>query len=244
MPGEEGYPAYLGTRVASFYERAGRVQCLAGQDREATITVVGAVSPPGGDLSEPVVQNTLRTVQVFWSLEADLAYQRHFPAISWLRSYSLYLDQLANYFSENVGEEFLNDRRRAMEILQREAELQEIVRLIGMDALSLQERLLLETARSIREDFLHQNAFDDVDTYSSLSKQAAMIRLILLYHDAGMRQLEAGDGIDAVLANPVRERIARCKYASEEECAAVYKKIAEDILEGIGEADRARVARS
>ncbi|MFQ5691823.1 MAG: V-type ATP synthase subunit A [Nitrospinota bacterium] len=235
MPGEEGYPAYLGTRIASFYERAGRFQCMGSRDREATLTVIGAVSPPGGDLSEPVVQNTLRAVQVFWSLEDTLAYQRHFPAISWLRSYSLYAEQLGHYFSENVGEEFLDDRARAMEILQKEAELQEIVRLIGMDALTEAEKLLLETARTIREDFLHQNAFDEMDTYSSLSKQASMMRLILLFHDAAMRRVEAGETIESILADPIRARIARCKSVKEEECAATYKKIAEDIFRGVSE---------
>ncbi|MDP6482994.1 MAG: V-type ATP synthase subunit A [Nitrospinota bacterium] len=229
MPGEEGYPAYLGTRVASFYERAGRVQCLGSEAREGTITVIGAVSPPGGDLSEPVVQSTLRTVSVFWSLEADLAYQRHFPAISWLRSYSLYLEQLADYFSAEIGEGFLVDRGQAMEILQKEAELQEIVRLIGIDALSQEERLLLETARSIREDFLHQNAFDDVDTYSSLGKQASMLRLILLAHDSSLRRLKAGEPMEGLLDDPVRERIARAKYVPEEEFTEAYKAIAEEI---------------
>ena len=233
MPGEEGYPAYLGTRVASFYERAGRVQCLGTEAREGTITVIGAVSPPGGDLSEPVVQNTLRTVSVFWSLEANLAYQRHFPAISWLRSYSLYLEQLGDYFSEEIGEGFLVDRGQAMEILQKEDELQEIVRLIGIDALSQEEWLLLETARSLREDFLHQNAFDDVDTYSSLGKQASMLRLILLAHDSSLKRLEAGEPMEGLLDDPVRSRIARAKYVPEEEFAEAYKAIGEEILRGI-----------
>ncbi len=232
MPGEEGYPAYLGTRVASFYERGGRVQCLGTEAREGTITVIGAVSPPGGDLSEPVVQNTLRTVSVFWSLEANLAYQRHFPAISWLRSYSLYLEQLGDYFSKEIGEGFLADRGQAMEILQKEAELQEIVRLIGIDALSREERLLLETARSLREDFLHQNAFDDVDTYSSLGKQASMLRLILLAHDSSLKRLEAGEPMEGLLDDPVRSRIARAKYVPEEEFEETYQEIAEEILRG------------
>ncbi len=232
MPGEEGYPAYLGTRVASFYERGGRVQCLGTEAREGTITVIGAVSPPGGDLSEPVVQNTLRTVSVFWSLEANLAYQRHFPAISWLRSYSLYLEQLGDYFSKEIGEGFLADRGQAMEILQKEAELQEIVRLIGIDALSREERLLLETARSLREDFLHQNAFDDVDTYSLLGKQASMLRLILLEHDSSLKRLEAGEPMEGLLDDPVRSRIARAKYVPEEESEETYKEIAEEILRG------------
>jgi V/A-type H+-transporting ATPase subunit A len=232
MPGEEGYPAYLGTRVASFYERGGRVQCLGTEAREGTITVIGAVSPPGGDLSEPVVQNTLRTVSVFWSLEANLAYQRHFPAISWLRSYSLYLEQLGDYFSKEIGEGFLADRGQAMEILQKEAELQEIVRLIGIDALSREERLLLETARSLREDFLHQNAFDDVDRYSSLGKQASMLRLILLAHDSSLKRLEAGEPMEGLLDDPVRSRIARAKYVPEEESEETYQEIAEEILRG------------
>ncbi len=215
MPGEEGYPAYLGTRIASFYERAGRVQCLGSGEREATVTVIGAVSPPGGDLSEPVVQNTLRTVSVFWSLEASLAYQRHFPAISWLRSYSLYLEQLEPYFSQAAGERFLANRLRGMEILQKEAELQEIVRLIGVDALSLEERLLLETARSIREDFLHQNAFDEVDTYASLKKQADLLGLILRLHEAASEKMAEGAEFDEIASDPVREQIARAKYVAE-----------------------------
>lgn len=229
MPGEEGYPAYLGTRVASFYERAGRIQCLGSDKREATVTVIGAVSPPGGDLSEPVVQNTLRAVSVFWSLEASLAYQRHFPAISWLRSYSLYLDQLASYFSDFAGGGFLANRLRGMEILQKEAELQEIVRLIGIDALSLEERLLLETARSIREDFLHQNAFDEVDTYASLSKQAGLLGLILKFHDAASERLAGGAEFDVIVSDPVRERIARAKYVVENEWEKTLLKIESEI---------------
>ncbi|MFQ5913368.1 MAG: V-type ATP synthase subunit A [Nitrospinota bacterium] len=240
MPGEEGFPAYLGTRIASFYERAGRVQCLGSDSREATLTVIGAVSPPGGDLSEPVVQNTLRTVRVFWSLEDRLAYQRHFPAINWLRSYSLYLDQLEGYYAEEVGAGFQANRRRAMEILQKEAELEEIVRLIGMEALSQEERLILETARSIREDFLHQNAFDEVDTYSSLMKQASILHLILVYHDACLKRLAAGEAMESLLEAPARARIARCKYVLEGECAEVCKKLAEEILSGVPEAEEPR----
>lgn len=179
MPGEEGYPAYLGSRTASFYERAGHVQTLGSKDRDGSLTLVGAVSPPGGDLSEPVTQNTLRTVKVFWGLDSALAYKRHFPAINWLTSYSLYIDNVREYFKKEVGPEWFDYRARAMEILQKEEALQEIVRLVGIESLSASDQLVLETAKSIREDFLNQNAFDDEDTYSSLKKQAKMLQIIL-----------------------------------------------------------------
>lgn len=220
MPGEEGYPAYLGSRVADFYERSGRTICLGGDGREGALTVVGAVSPPGGDLSEPVSQATLRIVKVFWGLDAALAYRRHFPAINWLLSYSLYLDNVAPHFRETVGEKWNLMRREAMRLLQEEAELEEIVRLVGIDALSSRERLILETAKSLREDFLHQNAMHEVDTYSSLGKQYRMMEMILLYHHEALKVVERGEidlDMDKLFAIPVRERIARAKYVPEAE---------------------------
>src|SRR5690606_21699219 len=192
MPGEEGYPAYLGSRLADFYERAGRVVCLGSPQREGSLTAVGAVSPPGGDLSEPVTQATLRVVKVFWGLDASLAYRRHFPAINWLNSYSLYEDRLDEYYRKEVGEEWLALRNGAMRLLQEEAELEEIVRLVGIDALSDRDQLVLEVARSIREDFLHQNAFHEVDTYTSLTKQYKMLRLVMAFYDVGQRLLREG----------------------------------------------------
>jgi len=222
MPGEEGYPAYLGSRVADFYERSGRTICLGSDAREGALTVVGAVSPPGGDLSEPVSQATLRIVKVFWGLDAALAYRRHFPAINWLLSYSLYLDNVAPHFRETVGEKWNLMRREAMRLLQEEAELEEIVRLVGIDALSFRERLILETTKSIREDFLHQNAMHEVDTYSSLGKQYRMMEMILLYHREAMKVVEKKEidlDIDKLFAIPVRERLARAKYVPEADLA-------------------------
>ncbi len=216
MPGEEGFPAYLGTRISSFYERSGRVKCLCRDNREATLSVIGAVSPPGGDLSEPVTQNTLRTVQVFWSLQDKLAYKRHFPAIDWLTSYSLYLSQLSEFYDKEISKEFVELRSKSMEILQEEAELEEIVRLVGIDALSTHERLVLETARSIREDFLHQNAFDEVDTYTSIKKQYLILKLILLFHNYAERAIAKGVTIDQLNALPVKAKIVRAKFIKEE----------------------------
>ncbi len=220
MPGEEGYPAYLASRVAEFYERAGRVVPL-GTDQEATLSVMGAVSPPGGDLSDPVVQATLREVRVFWSLDAKLAYARHFPAINWLSSYSLYSDAMGRYYDNEVSPQWLPNRAKALRLLQEEAELEEIVRLVGVDALSPRDRLTLETARSIREDFLHQNAFHEVDTYTSLQKQFHMLGAILLLHDLAREAIDAGAALEAVLALPVKEDIARMKYHPEEDMEAV-----------------------
>lgn len=219
MPGEEGYPAYLGTRVADFYERAGSTVCLGSDRRTGALTAVGAVSPPGGDLSEPVTQATLRIVKVFWGLDASLAYQRHFPAINWLQSYSLYIDNIQEYMKSNVGEKWMSMRREAMRLLQDEAELEEIVRLVGIDALSNRERLILETTKSIREDFLHQNAFHDVDTFTSLKKQVRMLELILGFHHEAMRAVEKDEidlDLEGLFGLPVRERIARIKYVPEE----------------------------
>ena len=216
MPGEEGYPAYLGTRLASFYERAGRCVCLGKDGREGAISVIGAVSPPGGDLSEPVSQNTLRVTKVFWGLDASLAYQRHFPAINWLNSYSLYTDVLGEYWDERYDGEWSLQRTDAMSLLEEEAQLLEIVRLVGIDALSREERLILETAKSIREDFLHQNAFHEIDTYASMDKQFKMLRNILAFHRLAMDALKRGADIKKLFELPVREEIARMRYIAEE----------------------------
>jgi V/A-type H+-transporting ATPase subunit A len=223
MPGEEGYPAYLATRVAEFYERAGHVVCLGrtpdGKEQQGAVSVVGSVSPPGGDLNDPVVQATLRVVKVFWSLEDRLAFQRHFPAISWLNSYSLYTDVLRGSFDRQATPEFMKDAAAAMQLLEKEAELEEIVRLVGKDTLSAQDRLVLEVARTIREDFLHQNAFHEVDTYASLPKQAAMLSAILRFYELARAALTRGVEIGAIEEAAVRDRIARMKYLTEEEAA-------------------------
>ena len=216
MPGEEGYPAYLGSRLAQFYERAGRVIVNGSDDTEGALSVIGAVSPPGGDISEPVSQATLRIVKVFWGLDANLAYKRHFPAINWLTSYSLYTDQLADWFAKNAAPDFMELRGRIMSLLQEESELQEIVNLVGMDALSAPDRLKLETSRSIREDYLHQNAFDPTDTYTSLNKQVLMMRAILTYYDKAREALANGGDIEMLDNLPVRERIGRYKYEPED----------------------------
>ena len=216
MPGEEGYPAYLSSRIAEFYERAGVVKCLGGDGREGSISAIGAVSPPGGDISEPVSQATLRIVKVFWGLSAQLAYKRHFPAIDWLQSYSLYTTHLESWFNDNVAPEWNEQRQQAMLVLQEEAELQEIVQLVGMDALSWKDRLTMEVARSIREDYLHQNAFDEVDTYTSTKKQNLMLGLILEYHAKGKQALDAGANLSDVIDLPVREKIGRAKYVPED----------------------------
>ncbi|MCD6170612.1 MAG: V-type ATP synthase subunit A [Candidatus Latescibacteria bacterium] len=217
MPGEEGYPAYLGTRLAEFYERAGRVVCLGSDKRESSLTVIGSVSPPGGDLADPVVQATLRVVKVFWSLEDTLAFQRHFPAISWLNSYSLYSTNLEDYFKTNINREFPSLQAEAMRLLQQEAELAEIVRLVGIEAMSDRDRLILETSRSIREDFLHQNAFMEIDTYTSLTKQYRMLKLIMELHRISQLALEKGVSIDQLASLPVKEEIARAKLIPEDQ---------------------------
>lgn len=233
MPGEEGYPAYLGSRLAQFYERAGRVISLGSEGREGALSVVGAVSPPGGDISEPVSQATLRIVKVFWGLDSTLAYKRHFPAINWLTSYSLYLDLLAPWFDKNVSPDWMKLRQRMMTVLQEEAELEEIVKLVGMDALSPKDRLKMETARSIREDFLHQLAFHEVDTYTSLNKQLDMMRLILEYYDRCSEALEKGADIEKLSALPVREAIGRFKYTKEEDVQKEYGKVIAELSEQI-----------
>ena len=225
MPGEEGYPAYLSSRLAQFYERAGRVIALGSDGREGALSVIGAVSPPGGDISEPVSQATLRIVKVFWGLDANLAYKRHFPAVNWLTSYSLYVDTMARWFNTNVAPDWMELRARLMRLLQDEAELEEIVKLVGMDALSAPDRLKLEAARSIREDFLHQNAFDETDTYTSLEKQHDMMLLVIRYYDQCAAALEKGAKADDLIALPVRERIGRFKYTAPEKVAAEYSDI-------------------
>lgn len=217
MPGEEGYPAYLGSRLADFYERAGVVRILGSKNKTGSVTAIGAVSPPGGDLSEPVSQGTLRIVKVFWGLSASLAYKRHFPAIDWLQSYSLYADKLSEWYDANVGKEWNAMRQRAMSVLQEEARLDEIVRLVGMDALSAKDRLTMETAKIIREDYLHQNAFHETDTYASLNKQFGMLKLILDFDERAREALVKGADAEDIARLPVRERIGRAKYAKESE---------------------------
>lgn len=215
MPGEEGYPAYLASRIASFYERAGYVKCIGNDDRIGSVSIIGAVSPPGGDLSDPVVQATLRVVKVFWGLDASLAFSRHFPAVNWLISYSLYLDVVKDHWADTVASDWYELRQEAMSILQREAELQDIVRLVGMEALSPQDRLILETARSIREDFLHQNALHEVDTYTSPKKQYLMLKNIMNFYKISSKLLEEGVPLQNILKLPEREKIARMKFISE-----------------------------
>ncbi len=215
MPGEEGYPAYLSSRLAAFYERAGLVTCLGKDHRRASISIIGAVSPPGGDLADPVVQGTLRVTKVFWGLDDQLAFQRHFPAINWLTSYSLYLDVVDRWAEKNASPTWPKNRREAMGMLKREAELQELVQLVGMDALSPTDRLLLEASRMVREDFLHQNAFDDIDTYTSMQKQSLMLEIIVEYYHKASEALAVGVDLDRILGMPVREDISRAKLIEE-----------------------------
>ena len=225
MPGEEGYPAYLGSRLAQFYERAGMVKTLGSEGRTGALSVIGAVSPPGGDISEPVSQATLRIVKVFWGLDSALAYKRHFPAINWLTSYSLYLDNISGWFTKNVADDWMSGRQEMMSLLQDEAQLNEIVQMVGMDALSAPDRLKMEAARSIREDFLHQNSFHEVDTYTSLKKQLLMMRLVLAYYDKSVEALKNGAGVQGLIKMPVREQIGRYKYTLEENLDTEYQKI-------------------
>lgn len=240
MPGEEGYPAYLGSRLAQFYERAGRVVTLGSQQREGSLSVIGAVSPPGGDISEPVSQATLRIVKVFWGLDSSLAYKRHFPAVNWLTSYSLYLDTLEPWFAQHVAKDWVELRAKLMGLLQDEAELEEIVQLVGMDALSAPDRLKLEAARSIREDFLHQNAFDEVDTYTPLPKQHAMMELILSYYEKSLEALKEGVETGKLIALPVREQIGRFKYTPAEEVESRYQAVLTQLEEELKEAKAAK----
>jgi V/A-type H+-transporting ATPase subunit A len=243
MPGEEGYPAYLGTRIAEFYERSGKVICMGNDDRVGALTTIGSVSPPGGDLSDPVVQATLRVVKVFWSLEDKLAFQRHFPAISWLNSYSLYHDNLEEHIKKHVVEAFPDKRKEAMRLLQQEAELAEIARLVGIDALSTSDRLVLETARSIREDFLYQNAFHEIDTYTSLEKNYLILSLILQLHHLCEEMMEKEIPFKSIQGLRVREEIARSKYIPEDqldqlkEIEAHIHSEAEQVMRGEGESN-------
>ena len=233
MPGEEGYPAYLGSRLAQFYERAGDVICLGKDGREGALSAIGAVSPPGGDISEPVSQATLRIVKVFWGLDSALAYNRHFPAINWLTSYSLYVDNMAKWFNDNVSEEWMACRQEMMSLLQEEAELEEIVKMVGMDALSPSDRLKMEAARSIREDFLHQNSFHDVDTYTPLRKQFLMMKLVLAFYDQSKKALEQGASVQGLLKMDVREKIGRYKYTLNENIESEYQAIMDELAKEI-----------
>ncbi len=240
MPGEEGYPAYLGSRLAQFYERAGRVKTLCSEDREGALSVIGAVSPPGGDISEPVSQATLRIVKVFWSLDSSLAYKRHFPAINWLTSYSNYMDTMQDWFNQNAGEDWITLRNKLMRLLQDESELEEIVQLVGMDALSAPDRLKLEAARSIREDFLHQNAFDDIDTYTSLEKQHDMMQLIINYYEKAAEALGEGADINILIDLPVREQIGRFKYTEPEKVKEVFQAVSAQLEKELYDAKQAK----
>lgn len=232
MPGEEGYPAYLSSRLAEYYERAGIVKTLGQEERVGSVTAISAVSPPGGDLSEPVSQATLRIVKVFWGLSASLAYRRHFPAIDWLTSYSLYDDKLSDWYKENVNENWMAYRARALKLLQEEANLDEIVRLVGVDALSPKDRMIMETAKSIREDYLHQDAFHEVDTYASLTKQCTMLKLILDAHDLANKAIDEDIEVDDILELPAREAISRSKYI-EEANMAKFEELAKQMAREI-----------
>lgn len=229
MPGDEGYPAYLGSRLADYYERAGKVVCLGKDGRQGAVTAIGAVSPPGGDLSEPVTQSTLRIVKVFWGLDAQLAYKRHFPSINWLSSYSLYLDSIGEWMDNEVASDWSKLRIEAMTLLQEEASLDEIVRLVGIDALSEKDRLKLEVAKSLREDYLQQNAFHEIDTYASLGKQHKMLKLILLFRKEAERALESGVYLNNILNLPIRDKIARSKYIEEDNIDTI-NNIAEELV--------------
>ena len=235
MPGEEGYPAYLTSRLAQFYERAGKVVCLGSDARRGALSAIGAVSPQGGDISEPVTQATLRIVKVFWGLDASLAYKRHFPAINWLNSYSLYRDRLSPWFADNVSKDWMDNTAKLLKLLQEESDLQEIVKLVGMDALSAEDRLKLELSQSIREDFLQQNAFEDTDSFTELDKQAALIELIFSFGDKAEKAIAAGADIEKVSTLPVRERIGRAKSVPYAEYKKVYAEIDEQITKELEE---------
>jgi V/A-type H+-transporting ATPase subunit A len=235
MPGEEGYPAYLPSRLAEFYERAGKIICLGKDGRQGSLSTIGAVSPPGGDLSEPVTQATLRVVRVFWALVAELAYQRHFPAIHWLRSYSLYLEDLEKYFTQKVAPDWIKLRARAMALLQQEDELRETVRLVGLDALSNQDRIAMETARSLREDFLQQFAFHPIDTYTSIKKQYLMLKTVLNYYDVSLEALRKEISLDSLISLSVREDIAKMKFIPEEDIEKEREKISRKLKKEVDE---------
>ena len=236
MPGEEGYPAYLGSRLAQFYERAGHVISLGKEGREGALSVIGAVSPPGGDTSEPVSQATLRIVKVFWGLDSNLAYKRHFPAINWLNSYSLYLDDMEKWFNAEVAPDWMEGRQKMMTLLQEEAELEEIVKMVGMDALSPGDRLKMEAARSIREDFLHQNSFHEIDTYTSLKKQYMLMKLVNAFYDRAGDALSQGASLRKLISMPVREQIGRFKYVREENLDEEYRRTDENLSAQIANA--------
>ena len=238
MPGEEGYPAYLGSRLAQFYERAGHVISIGSEGREGALSVIGAVSPPGGDISEPVSQATLRIVKVFWGLDANLAYKRHFPAINWLTSYSLYLQDMEKWFNGEIAQDWMKKRQEMMKLLTEEAELEEIVKMVGMDALSPIDRLKMEAARSIREDFLHQNSFHEIDTYTSLKKQYMMMSLVLDYFDLSKGALNKGASINNLVKLPVREAIGRFKYIHENDLDEQFKFVSEQLVDEIDEVVR------
>ena len=234
MPGEEGYPAYLASRLAEFYERAGRIRTLGSDDRIGSVSAIGAVSPPGGDFSEPVTQNTLRVTQVFWALDAKLADRRHFPSINWLTSYSMYMPQLTDWFNTEIGEEWVALRTEAMTVLQKESELQEIVQLVGPDALPDRERIVLDIARMLREDFLQQNAFHDVDTFCPPEKQYKMLRLIRDFYEAALSALEGGMDLEDITAVGVIADISKMKYVPFEEFDKEFKNISKKIEEQLG----------
>jgi V/A-type H+-transporting ATPase subunit A len=232
MPGEEGYPAYLGSRIASFYERAGNVICLGSDGRPASVSIIGAVSPPGGDFSEPVVQATLRVVKVFWGLDDKLAFSRHFPAINWLTSYSLYQEMVDDHANQHINDEWSSNRKKAMSILQKEAELEELVRLVGVDSLSVEDRLLMQAAKMLREDFLHQNAFDDRDTYTSLEKQFVLLHLILRYYDDARNCFADGGTLESLLKLEALDDIARAKLIPDDkidEIQSLERRISDNI---------------
>jgi len=229
MPGEEGYPAYLASRLAAFYERAGEVMCLASKERRGSVSAIGAVSPPGGDLSDPVVQGTLRVTKVFWGLDDQLAFQRHFPAINWLTSYSLYQEIVDDWAKKSADPAWLTNRRDAMALLKREAELEELVRLVGMDSLSAPERLLLESARMVREDFLHQNAFEDIDTYTSMRKQFFMLDLIMTYYRTAVKVLSEEASLEKILSIAAIEEISRAKLAPEDKLDETFAGLKERV---------------
>ncbi len=233
MPGEEGYPAYLGSRLAHFYERAGMVTCLGQDKREGVLTAIGAVSPPGGDMSDPVVQATLRIVKVFWSLDSALAYKRHFPAINWLSSYSLYQDKVLDWMDQNISPDWSKLRQEAMALLKEEASLEEIVKLVGLDTLSPQDRLKLEAARSLREDFLHQNSFDDIDTYTPLLKQLRILQLIMHYYELASTALRRGVPFERLTGLPIMEQVGRFKYTKEEQFEEQFKTLYRELNEMI-----------
>jgi V/A-type H+-transporting ATPase subunit A len=229
MPGEEGYPAYLSSRLAQFYERAGKVVTIGSEGRQGSLSAIGAVSPPGGDISEPVTQATLRIVKVFWGLDSNLAYRRHFPAINWLTSYSLYTDKMTDWYTNNISRDFNGYRADMMRILQEEAELDEIVRLVGIDALSARDRVTMEAARSIREDFLHQDAFHEIDTYSTMSKQYRMLKLILSYYYMAQDAVKNNVDLKKLFELPVRERIGRAKNIPQDRIDQEFGEIEKEL---------------